>query len=780
MLNRTSSILCAAALLLSACSGGGASGAADSSQRLELRPKESLAPFLGTEVRVLPAAEHGAWMIDAASSELARVANGLGGSTECLLLNGLPRRVWLPIREGERFNEVRLSVLAQTTERIVLIAMSDQKPVAKSKELLAPRSRTPVPVTFSMPELDSIEGVDTLVVDFLGGTTRPGLASVELRQKAPASFFPDPNKGAMPLVLSSSLPETRTGYALTAGGELEVQISLKGDEVLRFEHGAPSIHGSQGEGTLSFEVNYADMDLFDFEIGYRNRQWRIPNGTLWESVELKLPDITTEATISFSLEGTTKDAVHLIANPRLVHAGTNPQTVLLITSDTHRADHLGTHAFGLVKTPALVGLAERGVLFEDTFCATNITNPSHMALLTGLEVRDHQIVNNGTPITRDAATLAEAFQAAGWRTLGCVSVNHLSDKNSGLGQGFDRLLSPPDSTRSVVETMAELERAMKDFEGEPLFCWLHVFDAHSPYEPPAPFDRAHYSKTKNPRDPSRQLAYPGKFLPVSMRGVTDMEWPVAQYKGEIDFLDTQLAILFELPRFQESVIAFTADHGECFGAHGVYWDHSGVYPDTVHVPLIMSWPGAPRGERTLSPVSQLDVGRTLLNLAGLKSASFPGRDLRWAIDTPEDTRPRFALSSHGYSASLSLDGWFCVLNLRGHQGATETQPFIAHSVELYHRAEDLACSTDLLKGAPSNEELTRAKQMRAEIINWLSSAPEQGLGGATDASSERVANLAALGYAGEEGARVEGEAWFPSTCSAGANGAPCEQCAPFN
>ena len=69
--------------------------------------------------------------------------------------------------------------------------------------------------------------------------------------------------------------------------------------------------------------------------------------------------------------------------------------------------------------------------------------------------------------------------------------------------------------------------------------------------------------------------------------------------------------------------------------------------------------------------------------------------------------------------------------------------------------------------------------MRAEIINWLSSAPEQGLGGATDASSERVANLAALGYMGEEGARNEGEAWFPRPCTAGPNGTVCEECAPF-
>ncbi|MDE0890803.1 MAG: sulfatase [Planctomycetota bacterium] len=773
-------IFSALALILSSCGSDDASNAGVASQRLELKLQGEASSTTSDEVRLITAAEHASWMIDAESSHFGKVGNGEGNNTQCLFLNGIPRRVWIPIQEGERFNEVHLSIFAPSSERIALIAMRDQKPVAKTTELLAPRSRTPSTLTFSMPELDSIGAVDTLVVDFLGGTTRPGLVSAELRSKSAASFFPDPSEGAMPLVLSSSLPETRTGYALSAGRELEVKISLKGDEVLRFEHGAPSIHGSQGQGRLAVEAEYSDNTLLRSASGERGRMTGIPKGTLWKSFEMSLSGATGETTISFSLEDTAEGAVHLIANPRVVPADTSPQTVLLITSDTHRADHLGTHAYGLVKTPALVGLAERGVLFEDTFCATNITNPSHMALLTGLEVRDHQIVNNGTPITRDAATLAEAFQAAGWRTLGCVSVNHLSDKNSGLGQGFDRLLSPPDSTRSVVETMAELKRAMSDFEGEPLFCWLHVFDAHSPYEPPAPFDRAHYSKTKNPRDPAQQLAYSGKFLPVSMRGVTDMEWPVAQYKGEIDFLDTQLATLFELPRFQEGVIAFTADHGECFGAHGVYWDHAGVYPDTVHVPLIMSWPGAPKGERTLSPVRQLDVGRTLLNLAGLEGAPFPGRDLRWAIDTPEDTRPRFALSSHGYSASLSLDGWFCVLNLRGHQSTTETRPFIAHSVELYHREVDLACSEDLLQLEPTPELLQRAKQMRTEIIDWLSSSPKDGLGGATDASNERVAALAALGYAGEEGARAEGEAWFPIQCTSGVDGASCEHCSPFD
>jgi arylsulfatase A-like enzyme len=259
-----------------------------------------------------------------------------------------------------------------------------------------------------------------------------------------------------------------------------------------------------------------------------------------------------------------------------------------------------------------------------------------------------------------------------------------------------------------------------------------------------------------------------------MRGITDMDWPTAQYRGEIDFLDSQLALVFEHDRFAESVIAFSADHGECFGAHGVYWDHAGLYPDTVHVPLILSWPGGPRGERTMAPARQLDLGRTLLNLAGLEGVTFPGRDLRWTLDDPGDERPRFALSSHGYSASLAKDGWFCVLNLRSHQNATETRPFVAHSLELYHRDEDLACTRDVVDDHPD-----RARAMRAELLAWLAAGDGAGLGSVTDVSSERRAELAVLGYTAEENARQSDEAWFPAVCTQGQGGSACRWCARF-
>jgi arylsulfatase A-like enzyme len=116
--------------------------------------------------------------------------------------------------------------------------------------------------------------------------------------------------------------------------------------------------------------------------------------------------------------------------------------VLLVTSDTHRGELLGTTAGGLVRTPALDALAARGVVFLDAMSTSNATNPSHAALMTGLHPRDTRVVTNRDPLARRAVTLAERFAAAGYRTAATYSAFHLDDATSGLGQGFDRYEGP--------------------------------------------------------------------------------------------------------------------------------------------------------------------------------------------------------------------------------------------------------------------------------------------------------------------------------------------------
>ncbi|MEE8468524.1 MAG: sulfatase, partial [Planctomycetota bacterium] len=431
-----------------------------------------------------------------------------------------------------------------------------------------------------------------------------------------------------------------------------------------------------------------------------------------------------------------------------------PRTVVLVTSDTHRADHLRAGRDSVdVQTPFLDGLAARGVLFEDCFASTNITLPSHAALLTGTSPRDSGIVDNITALADGAETLAERFQAAGFTTLAVVSARHLRDAQSGLGQGFDRMLAPA-SAREVDSsiTVDRLLESLPGLEGRSLFLWLHVFDAHAPYDSPETFRDLYY--------PAGRDRYDASLPPLKRNAqlswdpeVRDPAWARSQYKAEVTYLDSQLERALSHPRFETALLAVTADHGESLGEHGIYFKHHGLFPNTLWVPLILVAPGVPAGVRVTSPVRQLDLGRTLLDLSGLGAAVFPGENLlRWTEpDLEAAAEPRFALSSHALAASLEQDGWF--LSLRIVPSVLPRR--VAHQVELYYLPDDRGCENDLVE---SHHE--RAREMRARLIEWLNAPRVMGMqrDGANRAAD--LAQLAELGYSDGQAPIPEDRPWY--------------------
>jgi arylsulfatase A-like enzyme len=236
-------------------------------------------------------------------------------------------------------------------------------------------------------------------------------------------------------------------------------------------------------------------------------------------------------------------------------------------------------------TPNLDGLAQRGVFFENCFTATNVTNPSHIALMTAVHPRDTAILNNYRPLIEDANTLAEQFREAGYATIAVTSANHLGHEGSGLGQGFDRMYRPGTPQVSAKQALDVLEFYLTDYEDTPVFVWLHLFDAHTPYAPPKPFDKLYYPEGVDPYAVNPSGAeIPEEVNDQFFPGLQDMEFPETQYRGEITYLDDQLRRAFEMPRFRDGIIAFTADHGECIGHHGIFYDHASLY-----------LPGLPRG-----------------------------------------------------------------------------------------------------------------------------------------------------------------------------------------
>src|SRR5262249_47500701 len=116
---------------------------------------------------------------------------------------------------------------------------------------------------------------------------------------------------------------------------------------------------------------------------------------------------------------------------------TPPRSLLLISLDTTRADHLHCYGYALPTSPALDRLASAGVLFENAFTHAVNTGPSHVSIFTGLLPMAHQVRFNGVPLSPEFDTLATLLAKAGYRTAAFVSGYTLLASQCGLNRGFE-------------------------------------------------------------------------------------------------------------------------------------------------------------------------------------------------------------------------------------------------------------------------------------------------------------------------------------------------------
>ena len=567
------------------------------------------------------------------------------------------------------------------------------------------------------------------------------VADVALSLQPSESFLPEEEGGEVMMTLGD---ESRRGPVLDSRRPLFAQMQVPKDSRLRFSYALIEKLRSPGQNPalhLSVKGPAGEIEKrFSLES-------KLHQKVRWRSASIPIDETIGdgEVEIRFSLESKTPiEAYAVIAEPIVTKRGDKPQTVLLITSDTHRSDHVG-YAGGPVKTPTLDALGARGVTFSQAYTSTNITNPSHIALMTALGPRDTRITNNNTPLGNDANTLAERFRAAGYRTFASASAFHLAHKESGLGQGFDRLNAPHRETRLGGASVDVLEDWIQEADGEPLFVWLHVFGAHSPYIPPPPFDRRYYPKDRDPYSEESGSGPPPGVKPRIMADLKDTDFAYQQYRAAVDYVDATVARVTDLPRFANGIIAFTADHGESFGHHKVWWDHAELYPGSTHVPLLLAWPGAPAGVQVDMSVQQIDVGRTLLDLAGLEKAEFPGRNIALAAEDALDAEPIYGLAAHRMSAFLHLEGYHMILHIRYHYEWSLEGPRQPHEIELYDVRKDPECKNNLIQAEPK-----RAAEMRAALVKWLSLAPSKSMGRSKNLTKGQLAQLSKLGYSGGE------------------------------
>lgn len=275
--------------------------------------------------------------------------------------------------------------------------------------------------------------------------------------------------------------------------------------------------------------------------------------------------------------------------------------VFLITIDTLRADHVHCYGYDKIQTPALDGLAAGGVRFTEAFTPSPITNTSHTSILTGLLPSSHGVTDFAVPLASDHATWAELLKGKGYHTAAFIGAVILDAKSlaPGLDRGFDFYDNFPEHAdkksrwgrveRRGMDVVQHAESWLTKHPAGPKFAWVHLYDPHDPYEPPAPFSETYKDRL---------------------------------YDGEIAYADTALGNFIQYLKksgwYENSLIIVVGDHGEGLGEHREETHGIFLYDSTTHVPLIIKLPrGKDAGKVVNAQIRTLDILPTALDVAGV-------------------------------------------------------------------------------------------------------------------------------------------------------------------
>jgi len=424
-------------------------------------------------------------------------------------------------------------------------------------------------------------------------------------------------------------------------------------------------------------------------------------------------------------------------------------SVLLVTIDTLRADHVHAYGYARATSPHIDALAADGVLFETAYAPSSATGPSHATLFTARQPLGHGVVRNGIALDPTMPTIASLLSDAGYQSAGFVSSYPVSRK-FGFAHGFahyDEDFGAAGGTmtskrwqraRGDERTLDRRGAATVDAaaawlaqqpDGKPLFVWVHLFDPHAPYAPPAPYD----------------ATFTGADAPARQHEI-DL------YDGEIRYADAQLGRLLEA--FERaageagSLVVVTSDHGEGLWDHGYAGHNRDVFEEEVRVPLVVRWRGqvAP-GRRVAEPVHLVDVLPTILAACGVAAppSGVAGLDLLAALSAAPTlsadrliylTRPYF--SEGGRRRRLSQVGWGFGIR-RGSWKLIEAAE--EGRLDLYDLTRDPGEKNDLVA-----DDTARAAELAGLIETWRDTETAQVGERPLEVPRDVRRQLRALGY----------------------------------
>ena len=415
------------------------------------------------------------------------------------------------------------------------------------------------------------------------------------------------------------------------------------------------------------------------------------------------------------------------ASPPATHPKPDSRpNILLITLDTTRADRMGFLGSKRGLTPNLDALAQHGIVFTRAYSHVPITTASHTTILTGTYPQFNHVNDFGIPLSSRLPYLPDLLRAQGYHT-GAFVGSLILDPLDGTAPGFDRGFEVYDAGFHLRRHGADRYKTVERRAGEvvshalswlsqlpngPFFLWVHLYDAHDPYDPPGPF------KTKFASQP---------------------------YDGEIAYADSAVGKLIDEIRkhglYDETLISIMADHGESLGAHGENTHGIFLYDETLHIPLLFKLPMEKAAGRRIETRARLvDVAPTILQEAGLPvPREMQGESLA-ALMTPTTGKP--ASDPDDRSAYAETDyphrafGWSSLRSLR-----TGKYLYIrAPESELYDQATDPDAAHNLASGSKAV-----ADTLSSQLTDFRAKTG-QTLVDLAKPDAEQMQKLQALGY----------------------------------
>lgn len=458
--------------------------------------------------------------------------------------------------------------------------------------------------------------------------------------------------------------------------------------------------------------------------------------------------------------------------------------VLVIMSDEHNASVLGCYGNTVVRTPNLDRLAKQGVVFESAYTNSPLCVPSRLSFTSGKYASRVSAWNNDCSLPSDECpSIARTMNAAGYESYLCGKMHYAAGRSYGFtrigeqghnadamtGRGsrraaddlaaakersgrFDAFRVADDSSvmkhdRAVTKGTVEFLSARRTGD-KPFFLLAGFLAPHFPLVVPAKYHEAYKGRVPMPNVPPGYL----ETLPLNYRHLragfkmTDVDADTVRFGRELYFGLTQwmdeqvgqvLAALEKSGLADNTVVIYTADHGENMGEHGLWWKNC-VYDTAAHVPLIISWPKRwPGGQRREGACSLVDVVQTIAQIGGGKAPSdWNGDSLCGWLDDPKTPWKDIAVSE--YYAHHIASG-YAMIRRGDYKYVCHTRPDERHEPqrELYDLRADPGEMHNLAAAADQQD---RIREMHSALAKEVGEDPEKTESRARDELSRGYAD----------------------------------------